>query len=79
MNPFEFKIISKCFQDASQLPGDDADFYLEENDKDQGTFGTRGRGVLKSLRSLCYYPSEVLCSPFWKLWHWCWRKRKGYL
>ena len=32
MRPFEFKIISKCFQDASQLPGDDADFYLEEND-----------------------------------------------
>ena len=19
-------------------------------------------------------PSEVLCAPFWKLWHWCWRK-----
>lgn len=26
-----------------------------------------------------YYPSEVLWSPFWKLWHWCWRKWKGYL
>lgn len=33
----------------------------------------------KNLRFLCYYPSEVLWSPFWKLWHWCWRKRKGYL
>ena len=32
MKPFEFKIIDKCFQDASQLPGNDADFYLEEND-----------------------------------------------
>lgn len=33
----------------------------------------------RNLRFLCYYPSEVLWSPFWKLWHWCWRKKKGYL
>lgn len=25
------------------------------------------------------YPSEVLCIPVWKLWHWCWRKCKGYV
>lgn len=40
------------------------------------------RGVAqlkKNLRFLKYYPSEVLWSPFWKLWHWCWRKKKGYL
>ena len=33
----------------------------------------------RNLRFVGYYPSEVLWSPFWKLWHWCWRKRKGYL
>ncbi len=33
----------------------------------------------KNLRFVTYYPSEVLWSPFWKLWHWCWRKKKGYL
>lgn len=33
----------------------------------------------RNIRFLCYYPSEVLWSPFWKLWHWCWRKKKGYL
>lgn len=33
----------------------------------------------RNLRFLFYYPSEVLWSPFWKLWHWCWRKKKGYL
>lgn len=32
MKKLEFKIIEKCFQDASQKPGNDADFYLEEND-----------------------------------------------
>lgn len=33
----------------------------------------------RNWRFVRYYPSEVLWSPFWKLWHWCWRKRKGYL
>lgn len=33
----------------------------------------------RDMRYLFYYPSEVLWMPFWKLWHWCWRKRKGYL
>lgn len=33
----------------------------------------------RNLRFVTYYPSEVLWSPFWKLWHWCWRKKKGYL
>ena len=33
----------------------------------------------KNLRFVMYYPSEVLWSPFWKLWHYWWRKRKGYL
>ncbi len=40
------------------------------------------RGIVqfkKNLRYVSYYPSEVLWSPFWKLWHWGWRKRKGYL
>ena len=31
MKKIEFKIIEKCFQDASQKTGNDADFYLEEN------------------------------------------------
>ena len=33
----------------------------------------------KNLRFINYYPSEVLWSPFWKLWHWACRKRKGFL
>lgn len=33
----------------------------------------------RDMRYLCYYPSEVMWMPFWKLWHWCWRKKKGYL
>ena len=33
-------------------------------------------------RQLSFYsfaPSEVICSPFWKVWHYCWRKKNGYL
>lgn len=41
---------------------------------------TRGFTQLgRNLRFVSYYPTEVLWSPFWKLWHWAWRKRKGYL
>ena len=40
----------------------------------------RGLVLLKkNMRFLSYYPSEVLWSPFWKLWHWTWRKCNGYL
>lgn len=40
------------------------------------------RGIVqlkRNLRFVSYYPSEVLWSPFWKLWHWGWRKWNGYL
>ena len=40
----------------------------------------RGVTMLKrNMHSVMLYPSEVLWSPIWKLWHWCWRKQKGYL
>ena len=40
----------------------------------------RGFSLLKkNMRFLSFYPSEVLWSPIWKIWHYLWRKRKGYL
>lgn len=40
----------------------------------------RGMAMLKrNLHYVRLYPSEVLWSPVWKMWHWCWRKQKGYL
>ena len=32
----------------------------------------------RQLRSLQYYPMDVIFIPFWKAWHWCWRIYKGY-
>lgn len=41
---------------------------------------TRGWfNIERNMRYLVHYPSEVIAIPFWKLWHYCWRKRKGYL
>lgn len=40
----------------------------------------RGINMLeRNMHYVALYPSEVLWSPIWKLWHWCWRKQKGYL
>lgn len=33
----------------------------------------------RNMRYLWHYPSEVIAIPFWKVWHYCWRRRKGYL
>lgn len=35
--------------------------------------------VKRNFRYLKSYPSEVLWMPIWKIWHWYWRKWKGYL
>lgn len=32
----------------------------------------------RQLRFLRYYPMDVISIPFFKVWHWCWRKKKGY-
>lgn len=37
------------------------------------------RNYNHNMNLLLDYPSEVLWSPIWKCWHWCWRKRHGYL
>ena len=35
--------------------------------------------IKRNFRYLKYYPSEVLWMPLWRVWHWGWRKWKGYL
>ena len=35
--------------------------------------------MLHNVRYLWHYPSEVIAIPLWKVLHYCWRKRKGYL
>lgn len=33
----------------------------------------------RQLRFLRNYPMDIISIPFFKVWHWCWRKSKGYL
>ena len=33
----------------------------------------------RQLRFFRYYPMDIISIPFFKVWHWCWRKSKGYL
>ena len=54
---------------------DERTLRVDKDKKFKRGFAQLGR----NLRFVTYYPSEVLWSPFWKLWHWGWRKRKGYL
>lgn len=35
--------------------------------------------IKRNFRYLKHYPSEVLWMPLWKIWHYCWRKSKGYM
>lgn len=31
-------------------------------------------GMLRDSRYLCIAPSEVICIPFWRMWHFCWTR-----
>ena len=31
-----------------------------------------------NCRVTSFSPWTVICSPLWRLWHWCWRKKNGY-
>lgn len=54
---------------------DERNRYYSANDRfRRGLFTLR-----RNLRYLRHYPSEVLWKPLWQIWHWCWRKCKGYL
>ena len=37
------------------------------------------KNLKRNIRYIKVYPSEVLWMPAFKVWHWCWRKHKGYL
>lgn len=54
---------------------DDRNVYVADDETLKRGFNN----LKRNLRFLRSYPSEVLWAPAWKVWHWCWRKWKGYL
>lgn len=53
--------------------------YDERNKHHQNRWANGIENVRRNLRFVCRYPQEVCWMPVWKIWHWCWRKWKGYL
>lgn len=51
----------------------------ERNHHQQGRFANGVENMKRNLRFIGRYPQEVCWMPAWKIWHWCWRKRKGYI
>lgn len=42
-------------------------------------FASGVASIKRNIKFLRHYYSEIIWMPYWKLWHWRWRKRKGYL
>lgn len=53
--------------------------YDARNNHYQGRLANGIKNIRRNLRFVRRYPQEVCWMPAWKIWHWCWRKRKGYL
>ena len=53
--------------------------YDERNKHHQSRWMNGFQNVKRNLRFVSRYPQEVCWMPAWKIWHWCWRKKKGYL
>jgi hypothetical protein len=47
--------------------------------KDKSLSDRVKRRLKRQLTLYSFGPSEVICGPFWKAWHYCWRKKNGYL
>lgn len=55
--------------------------HYDERNKNhhQGRLANGIKNIKRNLRFVGRYPQEVCWMPAWKIWHWCWRKKKGYL
>lgn len=53
--------------------------YDERNNHHRGRFANGIENLKRNLRFIGRYPQEVCWMPAWKIWHWCWRKKMGYL
>jgi len=55
-------------------------YSRQESMPKKDTRVSRGfRRAVHNLRLLTLYPEEVVCYPFWMVWHWCWKKKNQYL
>lgn len=53
--------------------------YDERNNHHNNRWADGIEDIKRNLRFVFRYPQEVCWMPAWKIWHWYWRKKKGYL
>lgn len=53
--------------------------YDERNKHYKSRWANGLEDIKRNVRFLWRYPQEVCWMPAWKMWHYFWRKRKGYL
>ena len=62
------------------LTGGNFGYYDERRKKGTGTKWSNIKSrFMRLFGFFAFAPSEVLCSPLWKTWHYCWRRKNGYL
>lgn len=60
------------------MEGGNFGHHDEKNKKLHGgsAVGRSLNGLKRNMKFFALGPREVMCTPLWSLWHWCWRKRK---
>lgn len=51
----------------------------ERSKDDESSWHRFWRTNATNLRFLWYFPEEVLCTPFYRVWHKCWQWKHGYV
>lgn len=46
---------------------------------EEGRWKSNFKRLKRDVTLFRYFPIDILAIPFWKIWHWCWRKWNGYL
>lgn len=76
MNEKEGRFLLSEIMQAGNLGQYDNRSRPEYNESIVSRFLRRQKRI---ARFLIHYPEEAICSPFWTVWHWLWRKHKRYL
>ena len=61
------------------IAGNFGHYDIRRSHRNRGRWVNGIENIRRNMRFVSRYPQEVCWMPAWKIWHWCWRKRKGYL
>lgn len=67
------------FLEEIMIGGNFGKFDTRYGERRKGRLSRGFNTIARNMRFFCSYPSEILWAPVWKVWHWCWRWKNGYL